>query len=233
MYVGGNGIGRKTLLHRGNSLTKFERGPAVPYVEQNAAFACLEQVRQQPSLLIQHRYWRVEAMRVDVAWTQFLQHQFLKRPLGAEFAEIHHHRNIGDCAGFYSTLDRSPVGPAIVGDLDADDRVSIGHRQFRRGLGVHVGYVLLLVVTGHADAADVQESQHARARAIDHGLLKLREVAAPRRAGVDHGRHADTQGEGIGKDTGIAARQVPPVRSGEDVRVQIDQPGNEVEPGKR
>ena len=229
MYVGGNGIGWKTLLHRGHSLTKFEGGPAVPYVEQNAPFACLEQVRQQPSLIIQHRYRRVVAMRVDVAWTQFLQHQFLKRPFGAEFAEVHHHRNVGDFARFYSTLDRRPVGPAIVGDLDADDDVSIGHGQFRGGLGVHIGYVLLLVVTGHADAADIQESQHPRARAVDHGPLKLREVAAPRRAGVDHGRNADTQGEGVGKDTGIAARQVLPLRPGEDVRVQIDQAGNKVQ----
>ena len=118
-----------------------------------------------------------------------------------------------------------------MGDLDADDGVAVGDGEFRRGLGIHVGDILFLGVTGHAGAPDIQEGQHASARAIDDGLLEMREVASSRRAGVDHGRDSHTQGEGIGEDACVAARQAHSVRSGKDVGMEIDQARDEVEPG--
>ena len=86
-------------------------------------------------------------------------------------------------------------------------------------------------VTGHADAPDIQEGQHAGARTIDDGLFELREVAPARGAGIDHGRDSHAQSEGVGVDAGFAARQAHAVRSGKDVRVQIDQARGEVQPG--
>ena len=72
-----------------------------------------------------------------------------------------------------------------MGGLDAHDDVLVFERHLSRGLHLHVLEVLLELRAAHAVADDVEQREHARARAVDHAVLEVLEVAPAGTAGVD------------------------------------------------
>ena len=163
---------------------------------------------------------------------RWVRTQILEGPFGAEIAKIHHHRHVAELAGFDCAIDRIPFGAAIVRGLDADDLVAMLAHAHRRERRVHVAQILLDRAALHAGADDVEEREDARPRSIDDLLLELQEVAPSRAAGVDDRRDAGARCVRIGLHRDVAVTEI---RIGlgpeEDVRVDVDQPGHDIEPG--
>ena len=171
-------------------------------------------------------------MRVDVAGPQVPQDEIFERALGAEIAEVHHHRHRPEPSGLDGAIDRVPLRPAIVRRLHADDEAGELADAHRRQARVHVGKVLFDRSALHARPDDVDEREDARPRPVDDLDLELPEVPPAGAAGVDDGRHAGADGVRIGLHGDIAAAQVRiGHRPEEHVRVQIDQARCHVQPG--
>ena len=168
-------------------------------------------------------------MRVDVTGPQLLRHELGQRTLGLVRAEVHHHRNICQRPGLDCTLDRRPLRAGIVRSLDANDEPRMTERHVGRRLRLHVGEVLLELVAAHPVADDIEKCQNPRLRAIDDARLEVVEVAPARSAGVGDSRHPGAKREPIRIDTVVAGVRSRLTGASVDVRMQIDQAGDDVQ----
>ena len=90
--------------------------------------------------------------------------------------------------------------------------------------------VLLESRAAHPIADDVQEREDAGPRAVDDPRLEVLEVAPAGAAGVGHGRDARAEREAVGIDAVVARVRTPFAGAGEDVHVDVDKPGRDVQP---
>ena len=77
-------------------------------------------------------------------------------------------------------------------------------------------------------ADDVEEREDASPGASDDGLAEDREIAPAGRAGVGHGRHAAAKRQVVGINAALARIRIALAGAGEDVHVDIDEPGRHV-----
>ena len=114
-------------------------------------------------------------------------------------------------------------GPRVVRRLDADDQALVLERHLRGGLRVHVGEVLLELSAAHPVADDVEEGEHAGARAIDDARLEVLEVPPAGAARVGDRGDADAEREAVGIDAVVAGVRAALAGAGVDVGVNVDQ----------
>ena len=223
--------GMKPCFTAGTAWRQRKLPPPWPDVEDDAALARLQQIGQQLALVVEHGHPAQVDVGIDVAGAQVLQHQILERPLGAEAAEIDHHRYVRDFARFHGAVHAGPIRGGVVRGLDSHHQVFVLQRARGGGFRIHVGGVLLDFAAAHAVAHDVHEGQHARAGAVDHAVLEVGEVAPAGAAGIDHGGDAGAESEAVRVDAVIAGVGVARAGAGIDVDVNIDEAGGDVKPG--
>ena len=201
------------------------------HIENDSALAGLEQVGVHLSRVVQHRNRAQVGVRGDVAGPQLLHHQILKRPLGAERAEVHHHRNVRRCAGLHRALDGGPLRAGEMRGLDSNHRVFVLLGLIGCSGRVHIVHVLLDGPAAHAVAHDIQQRQHARFGAIDDAIFEIRKIAPAGAAGVDDRGHTAAKGEPVGIDAAVAGIGAALACARVDVNVNIDQSRGHVESG--
>ena len=222
--------GTKPVLIDRHGDAPEETAAAVADVEDDAALARLDEsgIRLAGYQLVAQARVHV---RVDVARPQLLRDEVRERPLvGVVVAEIDHHRNVRRRCRFDRALDRGPFRSGVVRGLDADDRPLVLLRHRRGRLRIHVGEVLLELPAAHPVADDVDEGQHARARAIDDARLEVLEVPPARPAGIGHRRDANAERETVGIHAVVAGIRAGLAGAGVDVGVDVDQAGRDVQP---
>ena len=117
-----------------------------------------------------------KGMGEDVPRPQVVEEQGFDGVGWLMFAEIHHHRHIGEAAGGNRPVNLLEPSP-VVGRLNADEDLGIeSGDHVRRLLGVHIIRVLLIETTGHPISYDVQQGQDPGLGAVDRLLFELRKV---------------------------------------------------------
>ena len=176
MQIGRDRVGYPPLPDGRHDLAKEKAPAAVAHVEDHAALASLEQIRQHILLRVQHGHpIQIHVCR-NIAGAHFAQHQLLVRALRPEGAEVHHHRDIGQSSGLDSSIHGYPFRPRVVGCLDAHNQAWIFFGHGCRGLGVHLRNVLLIRGSAHARTHNIQECQYTRFRAVNDVRLEILEV---------------------------------------------------------
>jgi hypothetical protein len=97
-----------------------------------------------------------------------------------------------------------------------------------RVAGRHLGDIVV-IAGAHACAHDIEEGQHARLGRLDHPFLEFGEFLPAGRARIDHGRHPAAEGEGVGLDPFAGRRSGRQHQAGEQVGVNVDQAGRDIE----
>ncbi len=137
---------------------------------------------------------------------------------------------LGDRARLDGAFHADEAPAHEVGRLDPHDQALVTHRHLGGGRGLHVGDVLLVARPPHAVAHDVEEREDAGPRTVDDQPLEVVEVAPAGAAGVGDGRHARPQGEAVGIDAVVARVRPPLAGPREDVDVDVNQSGSDVQP---
>ena len=152
--------------------------------------------------------------------------------LVVEPAEIDHDRQMVALACLDGLLHGDEVGLLPVRSLDADDDVAVLLDRLRKRIEVHVVFVLLggIVDIGHARSNNVEEGEDAGRGIVNDAATELGKVAPtkePASATVvtPFGMAMTSAGT---ERSPVAPRVV--AKSGEDVHVDVDQPGREIEP---
>src|SRR5271156_4831310 len=130
-------------------------------------------------------------------------------------------------------LHRNEIGLLPVRSLDADDDVAVLFDGLRKRIEIHVVFVLLgsIVGIGHARSDNVDESENAGLGIVDDAATELGKVAPARGAGIGDRGNAVWDGHDVGGDREVAVAPRVMAKSGEDVHVDVDQPGREIETG--
>src|SRR5450432_1188058 len=194
----------------------------MPNVENNAAFPRLEQVGLNLAMSIQHRHGVQVGMGINIAGTQLLEDQILKRPLGSKSSKIDHDRNSRQSPGCHRALYGSPLWPVVVRCFNANDNGFVLHGCVRCSFGVHILEVLLDSSAAHAMTDDVQQGEDASLGPIYDSILEIVKVAPSRAARVDDRRHAGTKREPVWIDTMVARVSVAHPRAAISVHMNID-----------
>src|SRR5438132_1614882 len=97
-------------------------------------------------------------------------------------------------------------------------------------LRLKFGYLLLGGVGQHAEPGDVDESEHAGLGAIDHKMPEGFEAAPAGTARIGHCRYASAKAESVWLYALVASPGATRARGEEQVRVDIDEPGGNMEP---
>ena len=157
------------------------------------------------------------------------QHEIFERPLRPKVAEIEHHGHIRQLPGRDSTIDGIPLGTPVMSGLDPHDHAAVFADSHGRQSRIHVGEILFERPAFHAGSHDVDEGEHARKRPIDDLRFELREIAPPRAPDVHDRRDSRTRRVRIGLHSDVPVAEVSVVGAVEDVRVEVNQPGNDVQ----
>ena len=213
----------------GIGLAKIETAATVADVENNAALFCVEEIRADFTVGVEHRNVVNVHVRGAVARAKFLCDELFVGAFGAEDAEVHHDGNLRGNAGFESVIHSGPFRRFEVGSLDADDEAGelLGHR--RSGGGVHVTCVLLGGGRTHAAADDVEKGEDAGFGAVNHAIFEVGKILVAGAAGIGNGRYATAEGETVGIDAVIAIIGVAEAGAGVDMGVNVNEAGSEVE----
>ena len=136
-------------------------------------------------------------------------------------------------AGLDGLLHGDEVGLLPVCGLNADDDVAVLFDGLRKRIEVHVVFVLLgdIVVIGHARSDNVDEGEDAGGGIVNDAATELGKVTPARGAGVGDGGNAVWDGHDVGGDGEVAVAPGVVAKSEEDVHVDVDEPGREIETG--
>ena len=110
VQIGGDDVGQKAFFDGRHRNAPREAGRAVADIEQDAAFSRLPEGRiDLAGCVLLAAQPRVH-VRVDVARTQLARDELGERTLGFVGAEVDHHRQRRECAGFDGAFHGNPLG---------------------------------------------------------------------------------------------------------------------------
>src|SRR5262249_30602927 len=115
--------------------------------------------------------------------------------------------------------------------LDPYDYVFVFGCHRRDLFGLEVAADLFGDVRHHSQTGDIDQSQHARANAVDDGAPESFEIAPTGAAGVDHGGDAGAKAERVRLHAVVASPRVLDPGGMEQVRVDVDDAGRDVQAG--
>src|SRR5262249_22985429 len=210
-------------------LAEDETAAAVADIENNAALSCVEEVRADFAVCVEHRDVIDVHVRGNIARTKLLRDQLFIGALGSKDAEVHHYGDLCAGPGFESTINGSPLGRFEVGCLDADDEAGKFLDHVGGSSGIHVTCVLFRWLGAHAATYDIQKGEDASLGAVDDAVFEVGKILVPGAAGVGDGGDAAAEREAVGVDTVVAIVGVDGSRPGVDVGVNVNEARSDIE----
>src|ERR1700678_2261931 len=130
-------------------------------------------------------------------------------------------------------LHRNEIGLLPVCGLDANDDVAVLFDRLRKRIEIHVVFILLGDIVGidHARSDNIEEGEDTGPGIVNDAATELGKVAPTRRAGVGDRSNAVWDSHNVGGNREIAVTPCVMAKSGEDVHMDVDQPGREIETG--